>query len=145
MSHNETSRTIIHALVPASPADSERVVVNWRGTLPQAEHTPGSGTFEDTLNSIGQAALGLNFLSVRNRDFAREAEYADSVDHHIIYASKISASDVELPKTIRLDKPRIKPQNALAAAARHLMLLTKETAINAYYDATIYGNYLPRR
>ncbi len=143
MSQNETyPKVFVHAMIPATPTDTDRAIVTWRGQLPYTEHD--QGTYEDTLAQVGREKLSLPFLSVQSRNYALENTVNDE-NHHIVYAAKISSHDIAtLPHSMRLDQPRIKQQNALFAAARHLTIKVKEGVINSYYDATIYGNYLPR-
>lgn len=144
MPSQEMPRTLIHAFVPASPSDTNRAIVTWRGTLPAIEHNGQGGTHEDTLNRLARTSLNTSFLSVKARNFELEAEQSDSPDHHIVYTSKATASDIVPTRGQRLDQPRIRQRNLLAAATRHLFMISKEGIINSYYDATIYGNYLPR-
>lgn len=143
MSQNEIQpKVFVHAMIPATPADTQRAIVDWRGQLPSIEH--GQGTYEETLTQVGREKLGVPFLSVQSREYTLENSNTDR-HHHIVYSAKISSHDVDaIPRNMRLDRPRLKQQNALFAAARHLTLKVKEGVINSYYDATIYGNYLPR-
>lgn len=143
MLRSEIPRTTkIHAVIPATPGDAKRAIVNWRGETPHTEHT--HGTHEETLASIGLGNLDFPFLSVKRRMYDLEKNFDDD-SRHIVYETKATAKDLDsLPFSLRVDTVRTKSQPLLVAAAKHLFASTKRAAVNSYYDATIYGNVMPR-